>query len=181
MIDEKCGAQVTITGMNHAIHEGIAFTCCLSTAKDAFDTGSPMSFFLTTPDSEMHPHIQIHGSANVAAILEIFEDNGVAAQFDVSGGTVVVPANKDRNSSNVSVMTVTHTPTITAATVEARIHGRFAGKAGSHPSFEFVLKRNTKYLFKFTSLDDDNEGSLNIDWCERADRAFAGAVGTVEQ
>jgi len=179
MIDEKCGAQVAITGMNHAIHEGNAYTCCLTTAKDAFDTGSPMSFFLTTPDTAVHAHIQIHGSANLAAVLEIFEDNSVVAQFNVSGGTAVTPVNKDRNSSNASTMTVKHTPTIGAATVEARIHGRFAGKAGSHPSFEFVLKGNTKYLFKFTSLDEDNEGSLNIDWCERADKSFVGSVGPV--
>ena len=179
MIDEKCGAQVNITGMNHAIHEGQAYTCSLTTAKDVFDTATPMCFLLTTPDSPIHAHIQIHGSANTAAVLEIFEDNSVASQFDVTGGTAVIPVNKDRNSSNISVMTVTHTPTITKSEVEARIHGRFAGKSGSHASFEFVLKTNTKYLFKFTSLDADNEGSLNIDWCERADKAFVGSVGTV--
>jgi len=180
MIDEKSGAQVNISCMGHAIHQGDAYTCCLSTALDAFDKDPPMSFLVVTPDTPLRAHIQIHGSANLAAILEIFEDNSVVAQFNVSGGTAVTPVNKNRNSSNTSALTVTHTPTITAATVEARIHGRFAGKAGSHPSFEFVLKQNTSYLFQFTSMDDNNEGSLNIDWCERVDRVDGGMVGHVD-
>jgi len=181
MIDEKTGAQVNVSCRNYAIHVGKAFALSLATDLDGFDKVSPMTFAFTTPNTAMRVHMLMHGSANLAAILQIYEDTGVQAQFKLTGGTSVTPINKNRNNSTTSVSTVKHTPTIDAATDDALIHERYAGKAGSHEAFEFILKQNTQYLFRFLTLDDDNEGSLNLDWIECKDRAFVGSVGAVEQ
>lgn len=179
MIDEKTGLQAIIQIMHYYTHEGKAFMLSLSSALDAFDIASPMSFLFTTPDTKEWAHMVVHGSANTAAILQVFEDTGVAAEFNVTGGSAIVPKNRNRNSSNVSVMTVTHTPTITKAEAAALLHSKYAAKAGVEESFYFVLKQGTKYLFRFLSVADNNEGSLNLSWFEAAYKTSVGFVGPV--
>lgn len=179
MIDEQTGAQVAIDCMEHSTHEGKAFMLSLSSILDAFDIATPLSFLFTTPDTAMRFHIFVHGSANTPAIIQIFEDNGVALQFDVTGGTSITPGNRNRNSSNVSTAIVTHTPTITKAEPEALIHSKYAAKSGVEESFEIKLKKNTSYLFRFLTVSDNNEGSLNLSWCEKIDKLFVGSAGAV--
>lgn len=176
MIDEKSGATQVLTGLSHQTHKGNAYTVSLASVLNGFDIAAPLSFLFTTPNTNVEAHAQIHGCSNTPAILQIYEDTGVAAQFNVTDGTTVTSINKNRNSSNVSTMTVTHTPTITKAEAEALIHTRYAGKAGAHTSFEFVLKKNTAYLFRFLAIEDNNEGSLNLDWCEYEDREWSARI-----
>jgi len=180
MIDEKSGAQVTISCIEHSVHEGEAYMLSLSSALDAFDIDAPLSFLFTTPNTPIRCHMYVHGSANTAAIIQVYEDTGVATEFDVTGGTSITPKNRNRNSSNVATAIATHTPSITKAEAVALLHSKYAAKSGIEESFPVLLKQNTKYLFRFLSSANDNEGSLNLSWCEKADRAFAGVVGSVE-
>lgn len=170
MIDEKSGLLAFVTAMERSTNEGTSWLVSLTTVVNAFDIASPLAFLVTTPNTGIRIYVQAHGCANTPANLEIFEDTGVLAQFNVTGGTAFTPINKNRNSANVSTVTVTHTPTITAVTADALILGRHVGKSGGHLSHGIVLKQNTKYLFRLVSLEDNNEGSLNLDWLERVDR-----------
>jgi len=179
MIDEKTGAQVAIACVEHEVHEGNAYMVSLSSALDAFDIAAPLSFLFITPNTPIRCHMHVHGSANTAAIIQCYEDTGVAAQFTVTGGTGITPINRNRNSSKTSVATVTHTPDIGNATADALIHSKYAAKAGIEESFPMLLKQNTAYLFRFLSNGDNNEGSLNLSWCEKPDKAFVGSVGAV--
>jgi len=179
MLDEKTGYQVSITGMSHGTHEGNGYMAWLSTAINDFDIASPLDFLMITPDSPIHICIQALGCANTAAVIQIYEDTGVLAQFNVAGGTAYIPRNKNRNSAKTSVVTLTHTPVVTAATGDALIQERHAGKSGAHLAYEIILRANTAYLFRFLSMDNDNEGSLNLDWVEFAERVPSGFAGVI--
>lgn len=176
MIDSKIGVDVVENYMRYMTHQGKAFMLSLSSAIDAFDIASPLAFLFTTPDTNVRCAMNIHGSANTPAIIQIYEDTDVLAQFNVTGGTGITPANRNRNSSEVSVATVTHTPTITVAAAAALIHSKYAAKAGIEESFTIILKQNTEYLFRFLSVGDNNEGSLNLSWCEYIDLAWSDRV-----
>lgn len=179
MIDEKTGLQVILNAMHYYTHEGKSFMLSLSSAIDAFDIASPLSFLFTTPDTKTWAHMVVHGSANTAAIIQIFEDTGVAAEFNVTAGSAIVPKNRNRNSSNASVITAAHTPTITKAEAAALLHSKYAAKAGVEETLYIVLKQNTKYLFRFLTVDDNNEGSINLSWYETKDKTIVGSVGPV--
>lgn len=179
MIDEKTGLQAIVQAMHHYTHEGKSFMLSLSSVLDAFDIASPLSFLFATPNTKEWAHMVVHGSANTSAILQVFEDTGVAAEFNVTGGSAVVPKNRNRNSLTASVMTVTHTPTITKAEAAALLHSKYAAKAGIEETFYMVLKQNTKYLFRFLTVADNNEGSINLSWFETKDKTIVGSVGPV--
>ena len=177
MIDPRTLHEVAESCCDYATHKGVGFMASIVSAADGFDVAVPLSFLLTTPDTNMRIHISAHAESNTPAILSVYEDTGVAAEFNVTAGTAQRPVNRDRNvRSNRSKVTLVHTPTITAAAVAARIHARTAGKAGGSPSFKIILRRNTSYLFTFVSLAADNEGSLNLTWAEAIDADWNSRV-----
>jgi len=55
------------------------------------------------------------------------------------------------------------------------MHSEYIGSrksegAGTEGRLEDILKQNTEYLFKFTSVGDNNEGSLGLDWYEHTNK-----------
>ena len=130
MLNSKTLHEVAETSQQYDTDKSVGFMASLASALNGLDIASPLSFLFTTPDSNVRIRILAHGEANTAALLQIYEDTGVAAEFNVTGGTAQRPINRDRNvRSNRSVVTLAHTPTITAAAASALIHVRSLGKA----------------------------------------------------
>jgi len=160
-------ALITMTSLQHALFEGNSYTLTQRTAANAFDIAAPISFLITTPDTLVRSLLLVQGDADLTAYWELFEDTGVLAEFNVTGGVAATPINRDRNSSNSSVLTVATAPTITAATAAALIATESIGWASSGEELQgYILKQNTKYLARATSYADNNEGSFSLTWYE---------------
>ena len=157
--------------------KGIAFMLGQVSAVDGLDTGVPLSYLFTTPDSNVRVKMLAHGEAATAAMLQIYEDTDVAAEFNVTAGTAVRPQNRNRNvRSNRSTVTVAYAPTITAVTAASLILARTVGKSGGHFDLRITLRRNTSYLFRLIPYADDNEGSLVLTWSEKIDEDWNDRV-----
>jgi hypothetical protein len=174
-LDASTYALMTISYPHHEIHDGNAYTITQFAAKDALDTGSPLTYYVVTPNTTAWAHLWFQAELADGGYVEVFEDNGTAAEFDVSGGTSQTPINMNRNSSNTSGLTITYGATVTAADAAARIDVRVIGgkkAAGATASRqEFIMKQNTEYLFRLSTYADNNEGSLGLEWYEHTDKA----------
>ncbi|GAF84061.1 unnamed protein product, partial [marine sediment metagenome] len=167
------GAMKMIDYSHHEIHGGGAYTLSQRSAVNAFDIAAPMSFSIVTPNTTRWAHMVISGECNTPAFWELFEDNGVAANFDVAGGVIVNSINRNRNSANASGLLVTTAPVITQATVAALIASEAIAKSSSGGErHEFMLRQNTQYLVRATSYADNNEGSLSLNWYEHTDKSY---------
>ena len=169
-------ALVVISCLHHKIHEGKAYKTFQSLGTDAFDIATPMTYHVTTPNTAEWAHLVWIAGSTSESLLEIFQDNGNAAHFDVSAGDAVTPKNRNHNSDNASGLTVASGVTITQATADVLIHSEYIGSkksegAGREDRFEDVLKQNTEYLFRLTSVADNNEGSLGLDWYELTNKS----------
>jgi hypothetical protein len=160
-----------VIDFHHAeTHEGNGYRVTQAKATDAFDIAAPITFHVTTPNTTKWAHLIWHAEASTEALLEIFEDNGNASHFDISGGDTSVPLNNNRNSTNTSGLVVKTGVTITQATADVLIYSDYVGSrvlGGEREARqELILKQNTEYLFKFTSVADNNEGGLRLNWYE---------------
>lgn len=162
-------ALVVMSYLHYKIHEGKAYKTFQSLGTDAFDIATPMTYHVTTPNTAEWAHLVWIAGSTTESLLEIFKDDGNALHFDVSAGNAVTPQNRNHNFPNASGLTVASGVTITQATADVLIHSEYIGSkksegAGREDRFEDVLKQNTEYLFKLTSVADNNEGSLGLDW-----------------
>lgn len=159
MVDAITGAITQITGDHRYIHEGKAFTYIGNTGSLAAGSGTYSVSILTPVDtSGLRLHfrpIKLSATANTMLMT-------VAEGSTVTGGSVAVPFNRNRNSSNKSncIFTAGVTVSVAGSTI-----GQEAVGGGSNPStnsggcgganHELVLKPNTTYSIKI-----DNIGSV---------------------
>ncbi len=174
--DVTTWALVIMSYLHNKIHEGKAFKVFQSLGTDAFDIAAPMTYHVTTPNNAEWAHLVWLAGSTAESLLEIFQDNGNASHFDVSAGSAVTPKNRNHNSDNTSGLTVALGVTVTQATSDVLIHSEYIGSkksegAGKEDRFEDVLKQNTEYLFRLTSVADNNEGSLGLDWYELTNKS----------
>ena len=160
------------------VHGGGAFRVFQSVGKNALDISSPLTFHVVTHDSAKWMHLEWKASATTEALLEIFQDDGNASHFDVSSGDVEVPTNHNHNlqTDHPSLATIKSAVTVTQATTDARIFSEYVGLSKSKVSnstssrIEDILKQNTEYLFRLTTIADNNEGDLGLDWYEHTNK-----------
>jgi len=170
-IDPSTLGLIALTYDHAEIHEGNAFTVSQVSASNGLDIAAPLTFSVVTPNTTKWGHLIASADCNNPCILEIYEDNGVALEFNVSGGSSVTPKNRNRNSATVSGMTVKSGVTVTAAAVAARITTRVISRAGTNVfRQEIVLKQNTMYLVRLYTYTDNNEGGLSLDWYEHTSK-----------
>ena len=146
------------------IHEGKHYVTSIATPE--LDTAS-YYVRIATPDTSTRIHMVFEVSTNVGTKIEIFENPTV----DVAG-TAYTPLNNDRNSANVSALTITYGDTSTAD--GTLIHGEMIGSSGGPTRIggsggrdcEFILKQNEEYFIKVTTLVNDGFCYINLSWYE---------------
>lgn len=154
---------------HHEIHEGSSFMAFQLSAVNDLDIATPLTFSIITPATMVLTHLAMEANLGDAGYVEIFEDNGNAAQFDISGGTPFTPVNRNRYLRTASVMHMWTGVTVTQANVATRIFAksmvnRWGGEV-SHRE-ELILDNNRQYLIRLSTYADNNEGSLNLNWYE---------------
>lgn len=178
-IDSMTRVSVAITHPHHEIHEGKMFKADLDTTDlDSEGSNDALHISFVTPDSDTMGHIIYLVYVSGEATFEIVE----APTGGVAGGNGMAMTNRNRNSSNASVMKNTNDGTVdqytedaTAPTGGTVIHHEELGtgknkQAGeSRDLNEFVLKRNTKYSFRTTSTVDNVTAQMTLNWYEHTE------------
>jgi len=162
VVDQKEGAVKCVGAEEHHIFEGVEFE--ITAAQDVANDASYDLLFIT-PDTTTWARITtMQAAVEGECFLYVYETTNSA------GGTALTPLNKDRNSSNTSVLTVTHTPVVTGVGTRIRIAKQ--GSAffqGSVNGSMLILKQNTKYLFRITNVSGATKWvSQQIVWAEHA-------------
>jgi len=162
-IDSATNTLQTIEYEHHEIHAGSSFT---ASHKAAVAQSANLDLLIVTPNTSKYAHFTYEFDCEKETELAIYE--GVTA----TAGDAVVAYNRDRNSATAATVVVTSTPTsITAGnTIIRSIHvgsGKTVG-GGDRATHEFILKKNTKYLFRLTNMisNADNDMSVKLDWYE---------------
>lgn len=153
--------------VNHLrLHEGRAFK-----AYKLYPPGSELaagaSFDMAlTANAGTSPHLISVISCSQNAIVRWYEN------ATVSGGTIFVPVNRNRESSNASESGVLLAPTVSATGTEFHVEYISAGDdkkaAGSGAwSFEHVLKDDVTYLFRLTNVGSGSATAyISLEWYE---------------
>jgi len=161
-------ALVTISHAHNQLHQANLFTAYQRTAVDALDIAAPLTFWFIP--ATYNPHVIVRANLGAQGYLEIFEDDGNAAHFNVSAGNAFVPVNRNRVSTQASLMALRTGVTVTQATADVLIYAETMANligGGIEHEHEFILKAGTEYLFRLSTYADNNEGSLILNWYER--------------
>ena len=167
-IDVATHALNTIDYPHHEIHDGDAFTC--SYTVDLAQSAAA-NLLIVTPDTTRYAHFGWLLHCELEADMALYEAVTATAAANPS-----VAYNRERNWATTSTVVVTHTPTgvTEGATIIRSAHfgtGRTAG-GSSDDGQEFILKRNTKYLFRVTNAVNSasNYISIRLNWYEHTNR-----------
>ena len=153
---DKIGAGVLIDQVHHEVHEGKSFTTSDWQASIADE--AKVDYLIRTPDSDIRGHMEIVVAASLAGKVELFEGPDISAD-----GNVITPFVNNRNSGNSSTLLFFEGPTIggggpgdrlEVAQMPAGSKAKLGGEARSES--EWVLKKNTEYLLRFTSQANSN-------------------------
>ena len=172
-------AQKTIDYSHAEVHGGRAF---VFTDISELDTNETREIRILTPDSSRWSHVIVSVVTGLAAQADLIEDTTLSHV----AGNALDTVNRDRNSVNVSGMTVCHTPGQNSSssssgvgvdTVLAHQAWGTPGK-GTSPGFggtargsaEWILKPDTAYLLRVTSGADANVVSIEGDWYEHVNK-----------
>ena len=165
-IEDYSGSMKAISWEHHEIHDGDVFRYY-----DSVTLGSAVSqdYLIQTPATGKLMHLT--ASADGTAITSFFMYEGT----DKSGTTPQTFYNAYRDSANPSTATI-HKGT-SGGTTDGTLISRYASGAATAQSRsssnvnhdnEWVLKLNTKYIFRITSGTAGNLCNIMFDWYEHA-------------
>ena len=166
-MDASTNSLQTISYEHHEIHSGSSFTT--SYIADIAN-GANLDLLVVTPDSTAYAHLVYEVDVEKETQLMIYE------AVTATAGDAVVAYNRNRvGTPDAATVVVTSTPTgITEGTTILRSRHMGSGKTiggGDRGTHEFVLKPNTKYLFRLTnSTTSDNYMSVTLNWYEHIDK-----------
>lgn len=168
-IDSVSGARETIDYAHHEIHEGKSFIVSDETTSVA--NNATVDFLVVT--GVKFPHLVMEVEGDLGLRIQAYE--AVTAS---NNGTALTPVNRNRNSSYVSTVSVYKGPTglgsitnllLTHRSGTSANTGRVGGT--SRETAEWVLKDNTKYLLRVTSLSGASSSlnfTLKLNWYEKS-------------
>jgi len=167
-IDSTTRTLQVIDYAHHEIHAGAHFKAGFQSL--ALDTDDTIELLFTTPDTAKWAHWVMTSQATGPVTIEVFEDTTVS-----NAGTPVTVFNRSRNSDNESVLTVTHTPTITGD--GTKFATKWIGASGfkeqsggdTRGDSEIILKKGTAYLIRLTANGDAIKAAIGGDWYEHTD------------
>ncbi len=150
---------------HHEIHAGSHYFIADYALNQA--SGAVINLTVQTPDTAAWAHMIFEIGSSAGARIEIYEGT-----TGISAGAVLTPRNNHRNSTNTSGLTILQNPTIVSD--GTRIAGFLAGGSKqpgiAERSRELVLKQNTTYLFRITSLAVSNDIAWAAEWYEHTNK-----------
>lgn len=175
-LDKTTRAKETIEYEHHEVHAGDSYI------SDVVDTsmgdGDTLVLAFKTPNTTKWAHMVVSGWCKTAGHVDIIE----APTWTTGTGSQNPIYNRDRNSSNTSVLLEDTTGTFTASsnmvlnpTGESGgtvIHDFYMGTdkktGGEIPRgiAEFILKQNTAYIIKLTADAASSAGQIILNWYE---------------
>lgn len=153
-------AQIAIDAVHHMTHEGIHFgaSTFLTLAVDGV-----LYVKIETSDDQTHMEGQVVGTSGVE--VAFYED----PTGGMTGGVDIPPVNHNRLSSNNSGLSLTSgvtAPTDTGTTLFNSTAGALRVAGSVTRDREYILKTNSTYLMKVTSLANGNNVNIDFDWYE---------------
>ena len=170
-IDPTTRAVTTISYPHAETHSENGY---LAVHSELADNAGFIEVRVGTPDSPKRAHMQIFFQSALAATVQLWPNT---TKTDVVLNRMASP-NRDFESSNVTNLTICHTPggtqagdaVITRYIGSASTSGRAdVGGAGGNRG-EFKLARASAYLFKVTSRADSNALTLFFDYYLHTDK-----------
>ena len=171
-LDNNTQAVLAIDYEHHEVHAGSHFTfSAIDADLDIIDT---MAFIITTPNTTKWAHMIFLVNGQLATKVELLETTTRGL------GVTQLDYNNDRNSADTSGIaicimgdggsdgTVIFTDRFGIDTGVGI--GKVAGGGASRGTHEWILKQNTKYLFRVTSATDDNVASVGLSWYEHTNK-----------
>ena len=158
-LDGLTNALRVISYPHHEIHGGNGYS---ASKKFTHGAGASPNILIVTPDTTKYAHLVFAIISNAVVEATIYEGT------DYTGGSALAAVNRNRNSANTSVLTLT-----TDATGASKGTAIWTFKAGANKEIvqagnerlEFILKQNTKYLIETVGANGDLITAL-LDWYE---------------
>ncbi len=168
-IDVSTHSLQVIDYAHHEIHAGSHF---FYTDKVTLASAGTQDYLITTPDTAKYAHLIFMATGSAITTVDIYEGS------DKTGTSAQTARNSNRNSSTEATTTI-HKGTSGGTTDGTLIWTMQSGSATSQSraglttdrNEEIVLKRNTKYIIRFTSGTAANLCNLQLDWYEHTDKS----------
>lgn len=165
------GRIVTLAPEHNEVHNGTSYV--ISDYVDILNAGVG-EFLFSVPDmAPLYVHSVLSVQNNLEALYEMFEDVTVSAN-----GVEFNSINRNRNSTNESLMKVYASPTVTSVGTrilrsKQGIAKQYGGSVRSEN--EYVLKNNTNYMLRITNLASGTN-TINglISWYEHLNAIQVG-------
>lgn len=175
--DDNTGAVTTIKLSHNKVHDEDAYKS--DTVDESMADEATLVLAFKTPNTTVWIHLIVELAVKAASHLEILE----GPTWDTNSGTVNPIYNRNRNSSNVSVLLEdkTATPVFTATGNVLLNPSNLAGGTVIHDFYvfsdkkfggqqrdaeEFILKQNKTYAIKIEADAATNAAQLTLNWYE---------------
>lgn len=149
--DNITSSLINIPYSHSEVHDGNYYR---SGMNFTLANGNVATLGFITPNTTKWAHVTWELTASADGVFALLED---VTSF--SGGASITPINHNRNSNNVSVMTLTRgmtgsnliTPTGGTQILGATLSTGKGSVIQRGLTEEFILKQNSKYLFQYTN------------------------------
>lgn len=157
--------SLKVVGREHsAVHEGLSFN--YSASASGIATNAVVRFLGRTGDITSHLWSFFVSVDQAPMIVEFFEAPTVTAD-----GTAQTALNRNRQSTATPLMQVFANPTVSAdgtKLFESRIFGDQKTVTSETLEGEWLLKKNTDYMFKITNLSNQTANlNAGFNWLEQ--------------
>lgn len=169
-IDKGTRHLINVDHSHHEIHDGDRY---LLTDISILGDGDEREIYILTPSGSTLPHFAFDVKSVYETEVKLFE----GSTRTYVAGNALSPINRNRISSNTSLLTMCHTP-VSGSNGSLLLHehwgidsapgnqGGGLGGEGTGTRNEFVFKSSTVYLIKVISGTAANKISIIMDWYE---------------
>lgn len=174
-MDASTNSLQTISYEHHEIHSGSHFTYSVIDAD--FDIIDALDILIITPNDGKWAHMVFDVQAALDTNVQIWE-NTAAAGHTSAGALLVYNNNRNSITANTTTINTSNDDAADGTMIFESQFGidtgngsnRVVGGGGVRGSEEWVLKQNSKYIFRITSGSDASVLSVKLSWYEHEDR-----------
>jgi len=166
-IDASTNSLQTVSYAHHEIHSGSSF---FTGNHVALGNGDTYDILIVTPNTTTYSHLIFTVTVSAEATFDFYE-----AVTATGNGTELDMFSRNRQKDTTPGTTFYHTPTglgaLTTVLGEGILgNGKGVG-GGIRDAEEFILKPNTKYLFRMANeVAGTNEYDWQFNWYEHTDK-----------